>query len=82
MTRLFCARCDAQVPEGTGVCPWNAAGGRGTGRNGKPCGSRAFYRTGAKPVRHVMGAALPDEPPVTAEAPYPARRTNHGHRPA
>lgn len=80
--RLYCGRCDNDVPEGTDQCPavFGPKGGRGAKKRvGTPCGSRAFYR-GRRPVRHIMGAGLPDEPPVSAEAPYPARRTMHGHR--
>lgn len=80
---LYCARCDNDVPERAQQClalVGGPRGGRGPNRvAGVPCGSRAFYR-GRRPVRHIMGAALPDEPPILAEAPYPARRTMHGHR--
>ena len=73
---LHCARCDAQVPEGSDVCPWNAIGSTGTGRGGTPCGSHAFYRRGAKPVRHIMGAAI-EEPEIEAEEPVRARAKNY-----
>lgn len=77
---LRCSMCDEPVPDGAASCGAKTGidnrGGRWTSRT---CGSRAFYR-GRKPQRSIMPRAMDDEVPVIAEAPYPARRTMHGHR--
>ena len=77
---LFCARCDNEVPAGAVTCPFMGRSAGNTGRAERTCGSRAFYRRGARPVRHIMGAPLPDDPPEQAEPPVHARRTYRGAR--
>jgi len=84
---LYCARCDAQVPEGAEACANGTAPHPGnTGRAAAPtCGSRAFYRgEAAKPRRHVMGRPfnpqVGEAPPATADAPVHARPGVHGRR--
>jgi len=62
-TGRHCARCDNEVPLDAEFCPWLNQGKRGgVGAKrllGSACGCRAFY-VGRRPVRHIMGAPLPD----------------------
>lgn len=75
--RLYCGRCDNEVPADADQCGaiFGPKGGRGAKKHvGTPCGSKAFYR-GRRPVRHIMGASLDDVPD---EQPGPELRQARG----